>query len=40
MTILVYDISYKALIGSKHLRIRFDEIDEFIRVYDATRYLP
>ena len=39
MTILVYDISYKALIGSKHLRIRFDKIDEFIRVYDGTRYL-
>ena len=32
-------ISYKTLIGSKPLRIRFDKIDRFIRVYDETRYL-
>ena len=25
--IFIYDISYKTLIHSKHLRIRFDEID-------------
>ena len=25
--ILIYDISYKSLIGSKALRIRFDKID-------------
>ena len=37
--ILVYNISYKSLIDSKPLRIRFDEIDGFIRVYDGTRYL-
>ena len=37
--ILVYNISYKSLIESKPLRIRFDEIDEVIRVYDGTRYL-
>ena len=37
--ILVYDISYKTLSGSKPLRIRFDEVDGFIRVYDGTRYL-
>ena len=37
--ILVYNISYKSLIESKPLRIRFDKIDEIIRVYDGTRYL-
>ena len=37
--ILVYDISYKTLIGAKLLRIRFDKINGFIRVYDQTRYL-
>ena len=37
--ILVYDISYKILIGSKPLHIRFDEIGAFVRVYDGTRYL-
>ena len=30
---------YKSLIGYKNLRVRFDEIDGFIRVYDGTRYL-
>ena len=37
--ILIYDISYKTLIGAKSLRIRFDKIDRFIRIYDGTRYL-
>ena len=37
--ILIYDISYKTLIGSKPLRIRFDKIDGFIGIYDGTRYL-
>ena len=37
--ILIYNISYKSLIDSKRLHIRFDKIDEFIRVYDRTRYL-
>ena len=37
--ILVYSISYKTLIGSKSLSIRFNKIDGFIRVYDGTRYL-
>ena len=32
--ILVYNISYKSLIDSKPLRIRFNKIDGFIRVYD------
>ena len=36
---LDYNISYKSLIDSKPLRIRFDKIDEFIRVYNWTRYL-
>ena len=29
----------KTLIGSKSLRIRFDKIDGFIRIYGGTRYL-
>ena len=37
--ILVCNISYKSLIDYKSLLIRFDEIDEFIRVYDGARYL-
>ena len=36
---LVYNISYKSLTDCKPLRIRFDEIDGFITVYDGTRYL-
>ena len=34
-----YDISYKAFIDSKSLRIGFDKIDGFGRIYDETRYL-
>ena len=37
--ILIYEISYKTLTDPKPLRIRFDHIDELIRVYDGTRYL-
>ena len=37
--VLVYNISYKTLIDAKSLRIRFDKIDGFFRVYDGTRYL-
>ena len=37
--ILIYDISYKTLIGSKPLRIRFDKIDRILRIYDGTKYL-
>ena len=37
--ILVYNISYKTLIGARPLRIRFDKIDKFIRVFDGIRYL-
>ena len=34
--ILIQVISYKTLIGPKPLRIK---VDEFIRIYDETRYL-
>ena len=27
------------MIGTKPLRIRFDKVDRFIRVYNGTRYL-
>ena len=37
--ILVYNISYKTLIGAKPLCIRFDKVDGFIAVYNGTRYL-
>ena len=37
--ILVYDISLKILIGVKPLRIRFNKVNGFIRVYDGTKYL-
>ena len=37
--ILVNKILWKNLIAAKPLRIRFNKIDEFIRVYDGTRYL-
>ena len=34
--ILLYDISYKTLIDPKSLRIRFDKINGYIRMYDET----
>ena len=37
--ILVYEFSYKYLIGAKPLQIRFDKVDGFIKIYDGTRYL-
>ena len=37
--ILVYNMSYKILIGAKPLRIRFNEVGGFIRIFDGTRYL-
>ena len=37
--ILICKISYKTLIGSKSLRIRFDKIDGIVIIYDGTRYL-
>ena len=36
---MVCNTSYKTLVGSKPWRIRFDNIDGFIRVYYETRYL-
>ena len=36
---MIYDISNKTLIDPKPLRIRFDKIEGFIRIYDGTRYL-
>ena len=36
--ILVYNISYKSFFGAKPLRIRFDKVKGFIRVYAGTRY--
>ena len=35
----VYYISYKNCMGSVLLRIKFDEIHGFIKIYDAIRYL-
>ena len=37
--ILVYNISYKTLIGAKLLHIRFDKVDGFIKIFDSTEYL-
>ena len=37
--ILIYDISYKTFMGSVPLRIRFDKIDGFMKIYDGLRYL-
>ena len=36
---MIYEISYKTLIGPKPLRIRFNKIDGFIQIYDGTKYL-
>ena len=35
--ILVYDISYKVLIGEKSLRIKFGKVNGFFRVYGGNR---
>ena len=37
--ILIYDVSLKTLMDSMPLRIRFDKIDEIIKISDGTRYL-
>ena len=37
--LLIDEISHKTLIGPKPLRISFDKIDGFIRIYDGTKYL-
>ena len=36
---MIYDISYKILIGPKPFQIKVDKIDGFIRMYVGTRYL-
>ena len=36
---MVDDFSYKTLIGTNLLCLRFDKTDGFIRVYDGTWYL-
>ena len=37
--ILIYNISYKTLIGAKSLRIKFNKIEGFITIVDGNRYL-
>ena len=37
--ILIYEISYKNLTGPKSLRIKFNNIDGFIRISNGARYL-
>ena len=37
--ISIYDISYKISTGAKLLRIRYDEIDGFIKIHNEIRYL-
>ena len=37
--ILIYDILYKTLIGSRPFRIRFNKIDGFLTICYGTRYL-
>ena len=36
---MIYDISYKTLIGPKPFQIRFNKIYGFIGIYDESRYL-
>ena len=36
---MIYDFLYETFIGAKPLRIGFNKIDGFIRIYDGTRYL-
>ena len=37
--ISIYDISYSTFMGAEPLRIRFDEIDGFIKIYYGISYL-
>ena len=39
VNILIYDISYEALIDPKKFHIRSDKIDRLFRIYDAVGYL-
>ena len=36
--ILIYEISYKTIMGTKPLHIWFNKINEFIKNYDGIRY--
>ena len=36
---MIYEISDKTLVGPKHLRIKLDKMDGFIRIYDGNKYL-
>ena len=36
---LIYEASYKVLMGPKPLHCMFDKVDVFIRDYDGTKYL-
>ena len=36
---MIFEILYKTLIVAKPFRIRFNQVDGFIRVYDTSRYL-
>ena len=37
--ILIYDISYEIFMVAKPLRIMFDKISGFIKIYDGIKYL-
>ena len=37
--VLVYNISYITLIGVNPIRIRFNKVHGFIKIYDGTRCL-
>ena len=37
--VLIYDMLFNFLIGTKPLRIRFNKIDGFVKIYDEIRYL-
>ena len=36
---MIYDILYKTSTGAKPLRIRYNKIDGFIKIYNRIRYL-
>ena len=36
---MIFDTSYKTLIGVKPFCIRIVKVEELIRVYDGTKYL-
>ena len=35
---MIYDISCKTFMGANLMRIRLDEIDRFVKIYDGIRY--